>query len=95
MSDSNHSVFEPGDLVKKRRHGENQAGLVLETGIQVTTEINTDIELSGAVTATWEKGIKIMWETGTATIELDDELDLIATRHERGRYLVEGDTTSG
>ena len=84
MSNSTHAQFEPGDLVKKKRYGESQAGLVLETGIQVTSEA-PNLEV------TWYKGIKIMWETGTATIELDDELDLVATRHERGRYLVEGE----
>ena len=70
MSDNNHSIFEPGDLVKKRRHGENQAGLV--------------------ILRYQDESVRVMWETGTASIEIDDDLDLVASRNDRGRYLIEG-----
>ena len=63
-------MYQTGDLVKKYRHGENMAGIVLE-GISFHM-------------------VKVMWETGTASLEVDDDLELIVTAKERRRYLIEG-----
>jgi len=84
--------LQPGDLVKKRRHEESQAGLVLETGVRNTSQVMGDYpeERPGGITFTGDTGIRIMWETGTATIEIEDELELVATNRDRGKYLVGG-----
>jgi len=68
MVEENH--YKIGDLVKKIRHGESMAGLIIN-------DINTG-------------RVSVMWETGTATIEIEDDLELIADAGTRGRYLIEG-----
>ena len=37
--------------------------------------------------------VRVMWETGTASIELDDDLELLANACNRRRYLIQGDTS--
>ena len=81
--------LQPGDLVKKKRYEESQAGLVLETGVRNTSEVMDGVTFTGDM-FTGDTGIRIMWETGTATIEIEDELELVATNHDRGKYLIGG-----
>jgi hypothetical protein len=74
MTKEQLSIYNSGDLVKKNKHGERLAGLVLEG-------INSYM-------------VRVIWETGASSIEVDDELELIASSYERGRYLIEGKKNS-
>ena len=74
MTKEQLSIYNSGDLVKKNKHGERLAGLVLEG-------INSYM-------------VRVIWETGASSIEVDDELELIAPSYERGRYLIEGKKNS-
>ena len=48
-------------------------------------------DMTGLVLEALEEAqVRVMWETGTATIEVEDELDHVATAENRIAYLIEG-----